>query len=106
MTKLETVAHYFTAQGLQELDLLHEYFTDNFLPEYKLSIHELIEACHIISCSWEEYRCYESGEDYIEPRKKHFVELKYMYEDALPELLRVQKANEAFDEFFWSCFDR
>ena len=106
MTKLESVAHYFTAQGLQEIDLLHEYFTDNFIPEYKLSEDEVVEACHIINCSWEDYCTYESGEDYIEPRKLSFTELKCLYEASLPERLRIQEANKAFDEFFWSCFER
>ena len=104
MTKLETVAHYFTAEGLQEEDLLHEYFTNNFKPEYKLSEDEVVEACHIINCTWEDYLAHEGGIEYIEPRKLSFSELKCRYEEQLPERLRIQEYNKAFDEFYWSNF--
>ena len=89
MTKVETVAHYFIISGLTEFDVLHAYFTDNFKPEYRLFVHDVVEVCHLINCD----RCYD-GEGSIPPRKKGFLELKYLYEDLLPELITVQRARK------------
>lgn len=88
--KIKPVVNHYSYEGLDLLDFLHDYFTDNFKEEFKLNKEEMVEVAYIVSNLYEGY----CGTPKMS--KKSFEEYSNIYEGNKEIFEKAKVENERF----------
>lgn len=88
--KVESVERYYAKEGLDLLDFLHDYFTDNFNKEFKLNKEEMLVVAYRVSNFYEGY----CGTPKMS--KKSFEEYSKIYEENKEIFEKARTENERF----------